>query len=121
MDRTRASTGRHDRRRSLPLGEIRSSAAVIQIVPDDSGDESAGLAPEELGSDGGGDAAPAPSNTQPPGRAPQDATTSAPGRSVPAININVGGSLIGGTPAQIADDLARLVKPVLDRIALRSR
>lgn len=40
--------------------------------------------------------------------------------ATPQINVSVQGSIIGGTPAQLSEALARLIKPELERIARRS-
>jgi len=53
------------------------------------------------------------------GSAPNQQAPSASGAI--SVNVNVDGSVIGGTESQLAESLARLIKPQLDRIAARSR
>jgi TP901 family phage tail tape measure protein len=107
----------------LKMQQIKEQAAARRKVEEEAaaarsgegGKPSRGDGGSKGGPSGRGDGAGIPS-----GRGDGYSTPSGRGDQ-PSINVNVQGSVIGGTPAQLAEQFARMVKPELDRIARASR
>lgn len=66
-----------------------------------------------------------PGSSSVPGRGDQSNTNSQPAptpnnasapRGTPSVTVNVQGSIIGADPAKLGEQLARLVRPQLDRL-----